>query len=97
MRFSVALAIALVGASCALAGSGASRSSGTAAVPMSSQRISPQDLARLAEQHGKMLIIDVRDPAEFARETIRGAINVPLPELQSRLGDIPKDTTLVFT
>jgi rhodanese-related sulfurtransferase len=45
----------------------------------------------------KMLLIDVREPDEFAKETIKGAINIPLGQLEGRLKDFPKDTILVFT
>jgi rhodanese-related sulfurtransferase len=51
----------------------------------------------MIDQQTKTLIIDVRDPEEFQRDTIRDAINIPLAELERWLSDIPKDTTLVFT
>lgn len=61
------------------------------------QPISPEALKRLIDQQTQTLIVDVRDPDEFQQETIRGAINIPLAELERWLPDIPKDTTLVFT
>ncbi len=61
------------------------------------QEMAARDLARLAASHGKLLIVDVREPAEFAKGTIPGAINVPLSRLAARLPGIPKDTALVFT
>jgi len=53
--------------------------------------------AKLIDKNTKTLIIDVRDPDEFEKETIKGAINIPLVQLEPKLRDIPKDTTLVFT
>ncbi len=44
----------------------------------------------------KVLIIEVRHPGKFD-ETLPGAINIPLDELEGHLGNIPKDTYLVFT
>src|ERR1041384_8025780 len=44
-----------------------------------------------------VLIIDVRTPASFAKESLPGAINIPLDELEGYLPTIPKDKTLVFT
>jgi rhodanese-related sulfurtransferase len=37
------------------------------------------------------LLVDVRQPEEFAAGHIAGAINVPLPELRSRLEELPRD------
>ncbi|MGC2210241.1 MAG: FAD-dependent oxidoreductase [Candidatus Korobacteraceae bacterium] len=37
------------------------------------------------------LLVDVRQPEEFAAGHIAGAINLPLPELRSRLNELPKD------
>ena len=45
----------------------------------------------------KILIIDVRPAAAFEKETIPGAIHIPLADLESRLSEFTKDTTLVFT
>jgi rhodanese-related sulfurtransferase len=44
-----------------------------------------------------VLIIDVRPPANFEKETIPGAINIPLAELEGHLKEMPKDTFIVFT
>jgi len=46
---------------------------------------------------GKMLIIDVRRPEQFKRETIPGAINIPLAELEGHLKTMAKETYIVFT
>jgi NADPH-dependent 2,4-dienoyl-CoA reductase/sulfur reductase-like enzyme/rhodanese-related sulfurtransferase len=40
-------------------------------------------------------LVDVRDPEEFARGTIPGAINVPLDELRERVGDLGAGPVLV--
>ena len=61
------------------------------------QQISPEALQRMIDQQTKTLIVDVRDPEEFQKETIKDAINIPLAELDRWLPDIPKETTLVFT
>jgi rhodanese-related sulfurtransferase len=39
----------------------------------------------------KALIIDVRDPHEFAAGHVEGAINVPLALLRARLSELPRD------
>jgi len=37
------------------------------------------------------LIVDVRDPHEFAADHIEGAINLPLIELRRRFEELPRD------
>ena len=43
------------------------------------------------------LLLDVRTPAEFAGGHVEGAINIPVQELEARLGDVPakKDQPVV--
>jgi rhodanese-related sulfurtransferase len=36
-------------------------------------------------------VLDVRQPPELAVEAIAGAVNIPLPELRERLGELPRD------
>jgi rhodanese-related sulfurtransferase len=42
-----------------------------------------------AAVHG--LLLDVRNPPELAVEAVPGAVNIPLPELRARLGELPRD------
>src|SRR5262249_20467306 len=44
-----------------------------------------------------VLIIDVRPAASFEKETIPGAINIALAELEGHLKKMSKDTFIVFT
>ena len=37
------------------------------------------------------LLLDVRMPAELVVESVPGAVNIPLPQLRSRLGELPRD------
>ena len=48
---------------------------------------------RLADR--SVLVIDVRQPAEWRRSHIRGSLNLPLTQLASRLRRIPNDKALV--
>jgi rhodanese-related sulfurtransferase len=54
-------------------------------------------LAMLPElkKNGAMLI-DVRSAAEFASANAPGTVNIPLPELGSRLAEIPKTSPVVL-
>lgn len=45
------------------------------------------------------IIIDVREPREFANGHVKGAINIPPAELMSgssKLADIPKDAPIIL-
>jgi hypothetical protein len=57
----------------------------------------PADELKKEIEAGTTKVIDVRPAASFERETIPGAINVPLPELEKYLQNVPKDTRIVFT
>ena len=36
-------------------------------------------------------LLDVRNPPELEVESVPGALNIPLPELRARLGELPRD------
>jgi phage shock protein E len=76
--FAAALAIA------ALAGCSASGK------PEGFQLVGVTEGARLAQQPGT-LILDVRTPQEYVAGHIKGAVLLPVGDLSSRLGDLPKD------
>ena len=42
------------------------------------------------------VFVDVRSAAEFASGSAPGSINIPLPELGSRLAELPKDRDVVL-
>jgi 3-mercaptopyruvate sulfurtransferase SseA len=57
----------------------------------------PADELKKRLDAGKMLIIDVRAPAQFEKESIPGAINIPLADLEGHLQKMSKETYIVFT
>ena len=61
------------------------------------KEISPEELKNYIDKKTKSLIIDVRNPDAFAKQTIKGAINIPIDQLETNLKNIPKDTALFFT
>ncbi len=42
---------------------------------------------------GKTVIVDVRTPDDFAKGHVRGAINIPLQDLATRIGELAKSKT----
>jgi 3-mercaptopyruvate sulfurtransferase SseA len=55
------------------------------------------ELKKQLDSGSTVLIIDVRQPASFEKETIPGAINIPLAELEGHLKKMSKDNFVVFT
>jgi rhodanese-related sulfurtransferase len=39
----------------------------------------------------RVFLLDVRDPAEFKKGHVEGAVNIPLNDLRQRMEDVPKD------
>jgi rhodanese-related sulfurtransferase len=40
-------------------------------------------------------LLDVRHPQELAVESVPGAVNIPLPALRQRLGELPRDREIL--
>lgn len=55
------------------------------------------ELKKQLDSGSTVLIIDVRPAASFEKETIPGAVNIPLAELEGHLKKMSKDTFIVFT
>lgn len=58
------------------------------------EAVSHEELARRLRD-GTVTLIDVRPAEEFAAGHIPGAINIPLPELPQRCGDVSADRTVI--
>jgi len=56
----------------------------------------PEELKQMMASGSKFMLIDVNPRAQFEKETIPGAVNIPLEEIDEGLKKIPKDTVLVF-
>jgi rhodanese-related sulfurtransferase len=59
--------------------------------------LEPVDRDTLLERlrASEVVLLDVRPEHEFAQGHLPGAISVPLPLLESRLGELPRDRTIV--
>ncbi len=44
---------------------------------------------------GDGFLLDVRNPPELAVEAVPGALNIPLPQLRARLGELPRDREIL--
>lgn len=61
------------------------------------REVAPDVVKQALAEGQKIVVIDVRPAVAFEKETIPGAINIPLAELEKRLPEFSKDVTLVFT
>lgn len=57
----------------------------------------PADELKNRLDAGKILIIDVRRAEQFQKESLPGAINIPLTELEEHLKNMSKETYILFT
>ena len=63
------------------------------------RRIAPSELQMmLADTGGRapLMLVDVREPREFAAGHLPAAINMPMSELDTRLAELPAGSTAVF-
>ena len=63
---------------------------------MAAQNVLAGDV-RIAQwnEPGDFLLLDVRNPDERGKGAIPGSVHIPLNELRSRLGELPKDREIV--
>ena len=47
-------------------------------------------------QNKEAIVIDVRTPGEYQEGHIPGVANIPLDELEKRIGEVPKDKKVVL-
>ena len=47
-------------------------------------------------QRNGALIIDVRDDDEFAEAHVAGALHIPLPDVETRIAEIPRDRDVLL-
>jgi sulfur-carrier protein adenylyltransferase/sulfurtransferase len=68
-------------------------------VLQSLSRIGPRELQMLLadpQARGTLMLVDVREPREFAAGHLPGAVNLPMSELDRRLAELPAGSTAVF-
>jgi 3-mercaptopyruvate sulfurtransferase SseA len=60
-----------------------------------SKRVSAEDIDKLMAD-GKVLLLDVREPKEIEElGTIEDSVNIPIGQLEKRLGELPKDRLIL--
>lgn len=57
--------------------------------------ISPLDLARRLSDGDAPFLLDVREPEELVDGAIAGSVNIPMNQVEQRLGELPAGRDLV--
>lgn len=70
---------------------GANQHNANGAVP----EISVEELQRKRERGGELLLLDVREPHEYALARIEGSVLIPLGELPERVGELDRGGEIV--
>jgi rhodanese-related sulfurtransferase len=66
-----------------------------AQAPDEAKRVKAADIDALLAK-GDVVVLDVREPNELEETgTVTGAIHIPLGQLESRLGELPKDKVIL--
>jgi len=64
--------------------------------PTASDDITVEELKQMLDRKEDFLLVDVRNPDEFALCEITGSKKLPLPEFPDRFGELPKDKLVVL-
>ena len=64
--------------------------------PTSTDDITVEELKAMCDRKEDFLLVDVRNPDEFAICQIPGSHKLPMPELMQRLDELPKDKLIVL-
>jgi len=106
MRAFISLSAALIVAVAVLAachsrdGSGKGVTNSSAAVPQGTvegdgvRRVTPAQ-AHEAFDNGVAVIIDMRGEEQYKSEHIKGSINIPLGQLDARMGELPRNKMII--
>lgn len=78
------------------AGAAADRATAPPAASDLAESIDVATLARVKEQ-ADVVLIDVREPDEYAEAHIPGVTLIPLGDVPDRVAEIPKDKTVILT
>lgn len=78
-------------------GSSASASASTLVAGKEKGSVTVESFQKIWESAPQsLLLVDVRDPREFSAGTIKGAVSVPINELEKKVGALPLDKPVVF-
>jgi rhodanese-related sulfurtransferase len=60
------------------------------------KQFTAEDLEKFLQEEKNVFLLDVREPRELREYgSVKGYVNIPLSQVESRLNEIPKDKTIV--
>jgi rhodanese-related sulfurtransferase len=60
------------------------------------KQLTTEELERALENEKNLFFLDVREPKEIEElGTLKGYVNIPVSQLEKRLGEIPKDKLII--
>lgn len=59
-------------------------------------KMSPQAALQYRAETPNVLVLDVRTPGEYAQGHLDDAVNIPVEELETRLGEVPADRPVLI-
>src|SRR3954454_13172671 len=75
---------------------GQTKSPAKDAAPPVAKKLTPDELQKLMEKRNSVFFLDVREPDEIQNlGSLPGYVNIPLGQLESRLGELPKDKPII--
>lgn len=57
--------------------------------------ITARDAKSLLEKYKNVYLLDVRTPQEYSQGRVAGSVLIPIGELERRIGEVPKNRTIV--
>lgn len=67
-----------------------------AGISMLAQNLTTEELEKHLKDRKKVFFLDVREPKEIQElGSVKGYVNIPLGQLESRLGEIPKEKLII--
>jgi rhodanese-related sulfurtransferase len=67
------------------------------ALPLAAEKqLTPEELKDALEKKDRIFLLDVRNPEELVESgVIDGYVNIPLDQLEKRLGEVPKNKVII--
>lgn len=62
---------------------------------MNAPAIQPYEVKQMMDEGKKLLLLDVRQPMEVQAAKIEGSVNIPMGEINSRIGELSPGTTTI--
>jgi hydroxyacylglutathione hydrolase len=70
----------------------------TAGLPVGTlPQVTPTALFQRLPEERDLVVLDVREPAEWADGHVQGALHIPMRQVRARLGELPRDRRIAIT